>query len=257
MAREIVMQKDLLTKENFVNELEIIKSMGFIKSHRNGPTGIGKTLEDVLGVEENCISLPDLGTVELKAARINSNSMLTLTTKSPDIRGANTYLRQHYGYKTPESIELNPNLNVLHSTINGVGFNNYNGNPYLKLTFKDDRAYIEHASDGVLENVYWSEQTLTEAFKSKYPFEKLYYVKAECKTIDDAEYFNYTEAFYLENFSAEKMLEHIRAGVIDVDIRLGIYTKGKLKGKAHDHGTGIRIKPNRLELCFEKSEKIL
>jgi len=34
--------------------------MGFIKTHRTGYTGIGKTLEDLLGIIENNISGPIL-----------------------------------------------------------------------------------------------------------------------------------------------------------------------------------------------------
>jgi hypothetical protein len=257
MTRKIRIEKDLSTIQNFVKELSLIKEEGYIKSHRKGPTGIGKTLEDKLGITENCISSPDLGTVELKAARYNSNSMLTLTTKSPDLRGANTYLRDNYGYKTQDSIALNPNLNILHSTVNGMGFNTLNGEPYLKLTFKDNRMYLEHAKDGILENVYWGEESLTTAFRNKYPFEKLYYVKANCNVTDGSEYFHYVDAYYLDTFSAEKMLENIKSGIIDIDIRIGIYTNGKYKGKSHDHGTGIRIRPDRLELCFENSKKLI
>ncbi len=64
--------------------------MGWIKTHRSGNTGIGKTLEDLLGITENNIQGPDFGSYELKSGRINSNSMLTLMTKSPEPRGINS-----------------------------------------------------------------------------------------------------------------------------------------------------------------------
>lgn len=257
MANGIVITKNILTKSGFVNEMRNIKSMGFVSTHRVGPTGIGKTLEDLLGISENSISSPDIGDVELKAARENSNSMLTLTTKSPDERRANTRLRSEYGYQTEESKELNSNLNILHSTVNGCGFNNFNGSPYLKLTFQNDRVYLEHAIDGIIAYAYWSEQTLIDAFKRKYPNERLYYVKADIKEVNGKESFHYTDAYFLEHFSPNKMMANLKSGIIDIDIRLGIYTKGSLKGKAHDHGTGIRILPSKLELCFDTSEKIL
>jgi len=257
MSKRILIDRDLSTKDSFLRELSAVRDKGFISTHRAGPTGIGKTLEDELGISENSISSPDLGTIELKTARINSNSMLTLTTKAPEIRGVNTYLRRNFGYKTEESVKLNPELNILHSTINGVGFNTLNGHPYFKLTFKDGRVYLEHATAGIIENVYWNESTLAYAFKRKYPFEKLYYVKANAENINGREAFHYIEAYFLETFSSEKMLGSIRFGVLDIDIRLGIYTKGKMKGKAHDHGSAIRIMPNKLELCFEKSERIM
>ena len=110
MTRKIIIENDLSTVDKFVTELSKIRDKGFIATHRSGPTGIGKTLEDELGITENSISTPDIGTVELKATRNRSGSMLSLATKSPDLRGANTYLREQYGYKTDESIALNPNL---------------------------------------------------------------------------------------------------------------------------------------------------
>lgn len=61
-------------------------------------TGIGKTLEDLLDIQENNYQEPDFGEYELKASRSNSNSMLTLFTKSPLPKGANTRLRLMYGY---------------------------------------------------------------------------------------------------------------------------------------------------------------
>lgn len=72
--------------------------MGWITTHRSGNTGIGKTLEDLLGIDENNYQEKDFGEYELKASRCNSNSMLTLFTKSPLPKGSNTALRLAYGY---------------------------------------------------------------------------------------------------------------------------------------------------------------
>lgn len=81
-----------MTKQQLVKKLIEIKKIGFIKTHRLHDTGIGKTLEDLLDIKENNISLPDLGKFELKAKRIGSESMLTIATKSPEPRGVNRVL---------------------------------------------------------------------------------------------------------------------------------------------------------------------
>ena len=57
-----------------------IKQRGWVQSRRRGPTGVGHTLEQLLGLTENNIAVPDLGEVELKAHRLGSSSMLTLFT---------------------------------------------------------------------------------------------------------------------------------------------------------------------------------
>ena len=71
------------TYQELLKTLKKIKQQGFIKTHREGPTGIGKTLEDLLGIKENAVPGPDAILTELKSARKGSPSMLTLFTKSP------------------------------------------------------------------------------------------------------------------------------------------------------------------------------
>ena len=109
------------TIEEFIEEFQKIKAMGWIRTHRSGNTGIGKTLEDLLGIEENNYQEPDFGEYELKASRSNSNSMLTLFTKSPLPKGANTRLRLMYGYA---SSAYNNDEKVLHATLNANTFTN-------------------------------------------------------------------------------------------------------------------------------------
>ena len=76
-----------------------IAERGYVRSHRQHDTGIGKTLEDLLGITENNVSGPDFSTYELKSARKSSTSMLTLFTKAPLPRGANKRLLEVFGYK--------------------------------------------------------------------------------------------------------------------------------------------------------------
>ena len=66
-----------------IKKLKKIKEMGWIRTHRDGNTGVGKTLEDLLGITENNIPGPNAAMIELKSARKNVSSMLTLFTKSP------------------------------------------------------------------------------------------------------------------------------------------------------------------------------
>lgn len=254
----IIVSGDLASDEKFKKELEKIRDKGFITSHRRGDTGIGKTLEDELGVEENSIQASDLGSVELKANRKGSNSSVTLFTKSPNKRGVNNkILRQKYGYKTDESIALNENIPILHTSVNGTSFNTLDGKPFMKLTSKDNKIYLEHADDGILEDVYWDEAQLKKAFDKKYPAQKMYHVQADSKKDGGKESFCYNEAYSLENFSADKMIDGLISGDLEMDIRLGIYASGTRKGKAHDNGTAIRVSPNKLNDCFETKKKLL
>lgn len=257
--RKIFVTGDLTSDEKFKETMEQIEQKGFIPSHRKGDTGIGKTLEDELGIEENSVQAADLGKVELKATRKNSNSKLTLFTKAPKKRGVNSrILRNKYGYKTDESRALNPNVNILHTQVSGQDYNTLDDKPFLKLTMQDNKLYLEHAEDGILEDVFWEPEQLKKAFEKKYPSKKLYHVKAETQKKDDGtELFHYDEAYSLEGFSAEKMLDGLKSGELGMDIRLGIYASGVRKGKPHDNGTAIRVAPKKLDECFDEKKKLL
>ncbi len=69
-----------MTLEEVRKKLSEIKEMGYVRTLRKGPTGIGHTLEKLLGIKENNISTPDLGKIELKAQRENHTGMTTLIT---------------------------------------------------------------------------------------------------------------------------------------------------------------------------------
>ncbi len=257
--RRIKVSGDLTSDDAFQSAMQKIEQKGFISTHRAGDTGIGKTLEDELGVEENSVQAADLGSVELKATRKDSVSSLTLFTKSPAKRGVNNkVLREQYGYQTEESIELNPNAKVLHTTVNGADFNTLNGEDFMKLTAQDGRLYLEHKQDGILEDVYWEEADLKEAFAKKYPSGKLYHVQAEVRREQDGlESFHYYETSSLSGFSADRMIEGLESGELEMDIRLGVYASGKKKGKLHDNGTAIRVSPHKLDDCFDDKKKLL
>lgn len=57
------------TLEDFKREFLKIRSEGWKETHRKGPTGVGKTLEDLLGIPENNKQEPDFGVYELKSSR--------------------------------------------------------------------------------------------------------------------------------------------------------------------------------------------
>lgn len=82
----------IYTLDDFVREYSKICGMGWIRTHRSGPTGIGKTLEDLLGIVENNIDGPDFGDYELKSCRLDSNS-IRATTAATTISSAPTACR--------------------------------------------------------------------------------------------------------------------------------------------------------------------
>ena len=230
------------TYEDLLEGLKVLKKKGFVKTHRAGNTGIGKTLEDLLGIGENNFAGPDGKDTELKSARKNSQSMLTLFTKAPLPRGINSKLREEYGY--PDKIF--PNKRVLRTTIDTVDFNKIKGNKGFMIISKENRIEILPAKKSPnMENPYWLKEDFEDSIKKKYK-KSLLYVKADTKGSKKDEEFHFNEAYLLEGFDFEKFSSSLKKGILKIDIRLGLYDDGRY----HDHGTGVRIKPAMLEECF-------
>jgi len=246
----------------FVEKINQIKKMGFVESKRSGDTGIGKTLEDMLGITENNIAGPDFDIYELKSGRKDSASMLTLFTKAPMPKGANKSLLETFGYeqritKNRNQLHATDYMNVqvhehkvstrekeLHVTVDSKSVSSVG----LRLEIKDNRVYISNARNVL---AYYDEITLREAFEKKY--KKLILALASSKKEGGKEWFWFNEAYLLEGFSFEKFAELVKDGVIKLDLRIGHYPDGR----PHDHGTGFRVLPRDRPKCFDKIVRII
>ena len=230
--------------QEFVERLKQIKQRSYVRTHRSGDTGIGKTLEDLLGIEENNVPGPNGKMVELKSGRKGSPSMLTLVTKTPlPRRKAIPQILQKFGYPSPTN-----GRKILHVTLKATAFTNIKGRRALTVR-ANDRIYIVSVEGKVLG--YWDNKILEETFEKKFP--ALLYVKADFRGKGSNEEFWFNEAWYLTGFSFEDIKQLVRDGVICVDLRIGQYSNGR----PHDHGTGFRIKPDKLELCFGTRDRIM
>lgn len=253
----------------FLLKMAKIKAMGFVPSHREGDTGVGKTLEDLLGITENNISGPDFASkYELKGARKNSVSMLTLFTKAPEPASANRELLEKCGYPTrtnkhnfshrnlsqgkltnwvPNHVNnssISAGEKELHISVDAIATNSCG----MKLGVRDDRLFINN-NKGV--EAYYNNETLKQCFEKKY--NSLIYVLAENRGSRGAESFWFNEAYLLDGFSFKRFSELILEGKLKVDLRMGHYPDGRI----HDHGTGFRILPKFLPQCFRTMEKIV
>lgn len=236
--------------ENFEELKEIfktIKKQGWIESHRRGPTGIGKTFEDLLDKKEDNLALPDFKNIEVKSQRNATSSMITLFTKSPDYPvGVNTILREWFGNVSSKY----DNKKILHTTINAKNFNTHvSGNNFKILVDKDlERIVLQiqnnKTKEIIYESAYWSFKNIQYALEHKLKY--IAVVGGDERKEDSKNYFKYTNMTLITGITLDKFIEAIENGDILVDIRIGVYNSGKLKGKTHDHGTGFRITLNKL-----------
>jgi len=202
-------------------------------------------LEDLLGITENNVPGPNAKMSELKSARKNASSMLTLFTKSPLPPKANSVLLERFGYLSARGNERKE----LHTTVNAIEFNTIKGKPGFKIDIQEDKIELVTVENEIVG--YWDRETLKNSFEKKLP--KLLYVKAESRGQGYEEEFWFNEVWLLSGFDFDNFIRLIRNGTILVDIRIGQYPDGR----PHDHGTGFRVLPDKLDLCFSHRERVI
>ena len=240
----------MANKRKIIKEFKRIKLKGFIKSHRKNDTGIGKTFENYLGVDENNKKDPDFAGYEIKSHRKSSTSYVTLFTKSPTTpKNANTLLREKFGIS--EGIY---NVKTIRTSVFSDHWNTYLGKYAFKIVVNKNKRTIDLVSKSIKGNKItvecsWDFIEIKNVFSK---LKSLFFVTAERKKKKIHEYFHYTNATIFNQPSFEKLISLIDSGKMMVDIRLGIYSSGKNKDKAHDHGTAFRIKANDLSLLYKE-----
>jgi hypothetical protein len=79
--------QEIFTKQSLIQKLGEIAGMGFVPNARHGNHGgAGNTLEDLLGIEENNLPIPNAAEWELKTHKLGSASLVTLFHSEPSPR---------------------------------------------------------------------------------------------------------------------------------------------------------------------------
>ena len=71
------------SKALLLNEFKRIRDLGWIRTMRSGPTGVGYTFEKLLGIQENTLPIPDYCDFEIKTHRAISTSNICLFNYDP------------------------------------------------------------------------------------------------------------------------------------------------------------------------------
>lgn len=227
-----------ITIDEIKSRLTSIKKMGYVKSLRNGPTGIGYTLETLLEIAENNISSPDFGEIELKAQREKHTGMTTLFTfnnkawKMPPLEAI-----KQYG-----SLDKDGRQGMYYTmgmTPNSAG---------LFLHVDDTSVSVRHISGNIV--AVWQLAEIEIRFAAK--VKNVLLVKAKVEIRDGIEYFHFTRARLLSGGTSQSILKNqFENEHLLVDLRL--HDKGTM---ARNHGTGFRVFENNLENLYEKVEEI-
>ena len=256
------------TKDSLIQELKEIKQMGWVPNARPGNVGgVGNTLEDLLGIKENNLPIPNAAEWELKCQRLNSGSLTTLFHMEPSptaYRFVPQILLPKYGWKHQKAGILYPLGEMsFRQTINGPtgtdrGFRVVVDRIARKVMISFNYlAVVDHHKEW-LESVghrvglgelspqpYWGFDDLFHKAGTK--LLNAFYVQAESRKDDGVEFLHYCRIQILRKFDFEHFLNAIEGGnvLVDFDARTG-----------HNHGTKFRLKQDCLPDLYDDITEI-
>lgn len=254
----------IYTKPQLIAELKKIAAKGWIENRRHGNQGgIGNTLEDLLGIPENNLPIPNAAEWELKSQRINTNSLTTLFHIEPSPRAIGfvpQMLLPMYGWKHTEAGKKYPTTEMsFRQTIHG---NSPSDRGFMvKIARKEKKILISFNAKKVSDkhsnwlkkvekNIglkelnpqpYWGFDDLSNKAGTK--LLNCFYVQAESKKENGKEFYHYSKVLMLQKFNFEGFLKALKKGniLVDFDARTG-----------HNHGTKFRMRQNCLPELYEK-----
>ena len=258
----------IYTKKELLQKLKEIADMGWVSNTRHGNDGgVGNTLEDLLGIEENNLPIPNAAEWELKTQRINTASLTTLFHSEPSPRAIHFvpqillplygWVHQESGKKYPKG-EMSFRQTIHGQTRSDRGFMVVIDRRKKKvlISFNSGSVDVRHKKwlSSVKRHVglgeidpqpYWGFDDLEHKAGTK--LLNTFYVQAEAKRVRGKEYYRYTKVTMLQKFSFDGFLKALEEGkiLVDFDARTG-----------HNHGTKFRMKQGTLPTLYEKSKII-
>ena len=247
--------KELISVINFeeseiatelLNKLKTIAKKGYVKSVVNSDTGIGRTIESLLGIKMNSSKSPDYKGIELKSFRDSRNNRKSLFGKTPDWElskfKSRVEILDAFGYWEKGVFRL-------YNTIRGTGRNAQG----LILKIEDKKDWLVENSDRpeIGDFLVWKLETLRKELLKKH--KETFRIRADSKIEDNNEYFHFTEVEHTKNPMIDKFEILVETGAITLDYPI----KRMPDGKVIDKGCNFKLKSNCLDLLFPPSEKYL
>jgi len=241
---------------------------------REGNDGIvGNTLEDLLGVKENNLKIPDWGEIELKTKKQESKALITLLHREPQPNASVPKLLTSLGWKHQKAGDSYPSSEMsFRSTTWANSFTNRG----FVILLKDNKIHFEfhpnkvnceaadkteiyptygdwlddverrkHPSHKDIFPIYWTTDYIQQEIINK--LENTLFCIAKSKMIEGVKNFKYVSATLFKSFDASKIdiLFSKKALAVDFDARTH-----------HNHGTKFRVKLSALPELFHDSECI-
>lgn len=227
--------------------LRVIHDSGPVKSMRAGSTGIGFTLESLLGIAANSSKSPDYKGIEVKSGRrrvgVKPTNRSTLFSRVPDWKisalKSGLEILNEFGYASKHTGRLE-----LYCTISN------RPNPqglFIEIDEVNDRlvTYGQDLEGQRRPVVQWDIEKLIDALKTKHA--ETFWVSA-VTTIDDngEEIFHYDRYVHTRAPLVSNFRSLLSLGVISVDYTLSLIGPKSV----NDHGYIFKILPKDFHLLF-------
>lgn len=235
-----------MTIEEIKRKLEKLKDFGWVRSYRKGNTGVGHTMEGLLGYGENNIALPDWGILEVKTTRRDSSTPITLFAKSPKLTLCSSrkeFVEKH-GYW-----DAKRERQALYCTLNAETIQDGRCKGWkMEVDRRADAVLFVHHGEVVASQ---DSKSLKEKMAKKVL--NLVLIIADRKQEGKDEYFQYNEAYLLAGADHEHLLDLIEAGDITFDWRMHL----KANGTVRDRGPGYRMLETKLPKLYSHKERLV
>lgn len=234
--------------DQLIEKLKNLKRQNFVESLRKGSTGIGYTLETLLGIQENRFRGPDFDIFELKAKRKSTNSKSSLFVPNWILVEQNSWMDvvEKFGHRWPINENQPLKGKALFPTIQ---FERPNNRGWYSIIADDQIQLIYH--DTLI--AYADLNDVKQLFDNK--LTNMIYVLADSQIIDGKEYFHFNEVYQLEDTDFEKFLNQIKAqrNRIVVEFRMGIH----LNGNFERHGNAFRASRKAIFSLYDNVSRII
>jgi len=227
-----------------------VASMGFVPSTTNADSGVGDTLEKLLGIKRNANKIPDYKGIELKSSRVQGKGGVqknrsNLFSQVPDWSRSrlknSREIVDEYGYISP-----NTGMQALQVTLSS------NPNPQgLYLAFSENDSTVENLYSGVGKNpkvTLWGLDDLESRLSEKH--KSTFWVKAETKKVQDLEHFQYFKVQITSSPLIANFGPLVASGKIQMDYTISEKLKPSGEKWVRDHGYLWKIKPANMNLLF-------
>lgn len=259
----------MYTKQSLIDALRDIKNRGWIPNARPGNAGgVGNTLEDLLGIQENNLPIPNAAEWELKCQRAETSALTTLFHMEPSPRALKfvpNILLPKYGWKHElagsryplDEMSFRQTIHGLERSDRGFMVEVDRANRKVLISFDASKVDPRHSDwlDSVKKRVglselnpqpYWGFSDLGHKAGTK--LLNTFYIQANVKKEGDIEYFHYNRILILRGFSIDNFVNALIEGdvLVDFDARSG-----------HNHGTKFRLRQNARPKLYSDIQEVV